>query len=82
MPSPTLKEELSPSELMTASLIAWGWSAKEIARAFGRTHRGVRAQLNNIYIKTGTSDKLELATRYAWEIMEADASDQSQRRNS
>jgi DNA-binding CsgD family transcriptional regulator len=53
--------DLSPSELRVASEIASGRSPDEIAALAGRSRNTVRAQLQAIYAKTGTSRQSELA---------------------
>jgi DNA-binding NarL/FixJ family response regulator len=67
---PTLKQELTPNQYFLCGLLALGWTHEEIARYLGRSYYGVKRSFEKIRGRSGASDKLELATRYAWERME------------
>lgn len=64
-----LRDELTAKEFERAGLLTLGLSLKDIASIVGLSQEGVRLRFKEIYRKTGTSDKLELAVRYAWEEM-------------
>jgi DNA-binding NarL/FixJ family response regulator len=67
MIGPTLKQELTPNQYFLCGLLAFGWTHDEIARYLGRSYFGVKRSFDKIRERSGASDKLELATRYAWE---------------
>ncbi len=59
----SLKLALSPRERDIAALVARGMSNKEIARELALRNQTVRNTLTNVYRKTGTRSRTELATR-------------------
>lgn len=62
-----LRDELTAKEFERAGLLTLGLSLKDIAGVVGMSQFGIRNAFRKMYEKTGTSDKLELAVRYAWE---------------
>lgn len=56
-----------PDGSMRSGLLTLGLNVKDIASIVGISEWAARMAFGRIYRKTGTSDKLELAVRYAWE---------------
>jgi two-component system nitrate/nitrite response regulator NarL len=65
--NPTLRQELTPRQLVFAAWVATGMRNQEIAERTGVTHAYVKAVLVRIYERSGMADRLELANRYARE---------------
>jgi DNA-binding NarL/FixJ family response regulator len=66
MPSPDnagarAVQRLTPKELQIIALISEGCKNKEIANQLGTKEQVVKNYLRSIYVKTGVSDRLELA---------------------
>lgn len=70
MNGPTLKQELTPKQYELVGLLSLGYDYRQIGFRVGRSHQGVRESFRHIHERAGTADKLELATRFAWERME------------
>lgn len=62
-----LRDELTAKEFERVGLLTLGLSLKDIASIVGISEFASRNAFRKMYEKTGTSDKLELAVRYAWE---------------
>jgi DNA-binding NarL/FixJ family response regulator len=54
-------QRLTPRELQIVALISEGCKNKEIANQLGTKEQVVKNYLRSIYVKTGVSDRLELA---------------------
>jgi two-component system nitrate/nitrite response regulator NarL len=64
---PTLRQELTPRQLVFAACVAEGMSGPEIGRRLGLSSKYVRIAMARIYERSGMADRLELANRYARE---------------
>jgi DNA-binding NarL/FixJ family response regulator len=68
-PGQTLKDELTPLEYERAGLLVIGLDYRSIAMITGRTVYTIRDSFRKMFEKTDTADSLELAVRYAHELM-------------
>lgn len=64
----SLRDELTPVQFEKVGLLALGYSLKQIAVVMGLSEMATRMRFREMYERTGTSDKLELAVRFAREI--------------
>lgn len=65
-----LSNELTPLEMERLGLLCIGVDYRGIAALTGLTEHTVKNAFKLMFLKTGTSDGLELAVRFAWELME------------
>ena len=63
----SLRDEVTPLEWEIVKLTSFGYRGQDVASILGTTHNVIKNYLTRIYEKTGTSDRLELAVRFAWE---------------
>jgi DNA-binding NarL/FixJ family response regulator len=54
-------DRLTPQELTIASIVAEGWSTKDVAARLFLSPRTVECHLNKIYPKLGIASRTELA---------------------
>jgi DNA-binding NarL/FixJ family response regulator len=67
---PTLKQELTPRQYELCGLLFLGWTIRDIGQFLGRSNVAIWRAFRKIHERAGTADKLELATRFAWERMD------------
>lgn len=73
-PAPTtLRDELTPRQYELVGLLALGYTFDQIAFRINRAPGPLKHKLSEIYEITGTADRLELATRFAWERKERES---------
>src|SRR5262249_31985460 len=65
-----IRDLLNPVELETLRLSCWGWTNTQIAELHGVQPERIRKRFAEMYKKTDTADKLELATSFTWEELE------------
>lgn len=63
-----LRRELTALEFERLGLLALGWRHRDIAQFTNGTELSVRQAFHHTLTKTGASDKLELANRFAREV--------------